>query len=176
MLYCLDRNLVLLSEEESNKMKNESDMPEYVLDAFNVADLLYIDGVYSFWLEMYLENNLFDNRLCLDLLADPILKCSNADYGLKDDTEFNSFGVCDSIENLLSVYPFLKENNENYIVTLSLISKKFESEPNFRWHKAGTYIGNQNPRYEYFYNENDEIQEVYTFKIYRVLGKGETDV
>ena len=176
MLYCLDKNLVLLSEEESNKIKTESDMPEYALDAFSVSDLVYIDGVYSFWLELYLDDCLFDNRLGLKVLADPFLKCSNLDYGLKDDVEFNSYGVCDSIENLLNVYPFLKESNENYIITLNLISKESEKERNFRWHKAGSYIGNKNPRCEYFYDESDEIQEVYTFKIFRVLGEGENNV
>lgn len=169
MLYCLDREIVLLSEEEANRIKSQPYNLEYVLESFKISNLVYIDGVYSFWLDLYLEDSLFDNRLGVKVVADPYMKCSNFDYGLNDNVEFNSSGVCDSIENLLDVYPFLKENNENYIITLSLISKEFENERNFRWHKAGTYIGNKNPRCEYFYDESDEIQEVYNFKIYRVL-------
>ena len=109
MLYCLNNDLVLLSEEESNQMKAESDMPEYVLEAFSVSDLVYTDGVYSFWLDMYLDDSLFNTneKLGVSVLADPIFKCNNSNYGLEDDIEFYKYGVCDSIENLI---PSFKEN------------------------------------------------------------------
>jgi len=86
--------------------------------------------------------------------------------GLPDD--HNAYGVCDSPEQFMEVLGNkLKEDEANeYVVSFTAVRKIDQAaDGGWRWHKWGPYIGNQNPQYEYLYDE-DDIDEVYTYHIY----------
>lgn len=77
------------------------------------------------------------------------------------------YGVCDSAENLLEVMPELEASDQKFVVTLTPIDGTQEPERNgWRWHKWGEYIGNQEPKHEYIYDDV-HIGVVYVFHIYK---------
>lgn len=81
------------------------------------------------------------------------------------------YGVCDSPEQLLEKCPFLLKSSRKFVVTLTPVEKATQSESGgWRWHKWGTYIGDQKPQCEYLYDE-PVIEKVYVFHIYEKLGE-----
>ena len=83
----------------------------------------------------------------------------------------NSYGVCDGVQNFLEVFDEeLKSIPEKVFVILTPVFKDCQPEHGgWRWHKWGPYIGYQNPRYEYLYDEED-IDIVWLYHIYKVKG------
>lgn len=83
-----------------------------------------------------------------------------------------SYGVCDSLENLLWVYPELLDEGKDcrkFVVNMTCIDKADEEESGgWRWHKWGEYIGTQKPTTEYLYDE-PEIERVYCYQIYEKI-------
>lgn len=89
---------------------------------------------------------------------------------LKNDFYFRSYGVCDNAEQAIEyadnlMWKNILETTDDYIILLVPMFK--DSQPKFggwRWHKWGIYIGEQNPEYEYLYDEKD-IEMIYCFNI-----------
>lgn len=82
------------------------------------------------------------------------------------ETAVGSYGVCDSVEQLLSACPELEAPGREFVVTVTPIRKDAEPDTGgWRWHKWGMYIGTQNPQCEYIYDE-PSIEEVLCFHIY----------
>ena len=80
----------------------------------------------------------------------------------------NSYGICDNYEQILQYYPELNSLDRKFIISMTPIIKKDESEKDgWRWHKWGEYIGNQNPQHEYLYDE-EGIEKVYCYHIYEI--------
>lgn len=78
----------------------------------------------------------------------------------------NSYGVCDSVEQLLAHFPELEAPGREFVVTLTEVRKADQSPTGgWRWHKWGPYIGNHNPQYEYLYDE-EGIDAVLVYHIY----------
>jgi hypothetical protein len=80
-------------------------------------------------------------------------------------------GVADNIEQVLERFDKVINNLENKCVICYTIIKKSDQEPEMgcRRHKWGTYIGTQEPRCEYLYDE--DIERVICFHIYQVVPK-----
>ena len=77
-----------------------------------------------------------------------------------------SYGVCDSVDNLLEVYPELVTSEREFVVNLCEVRKDEQpDEGGWRWHKWGEYIGNQIPTTEYIYDE-PLIEQVFCYHIY----------
>ena len=80
-----------------------------------------------------------------------------------------AYGVCDSLENLLDVYPELKNSDRQFVVSMTKIDQdEQDEEGGWRWHKWGDYIGTQEPTTEYIYDE-PLIKRVYCFHIYEKI-------
>uniref|UniRef100_A0AB74UNK8 Large polyvalent protein associated domain-containing protein n=1 Tax=Caulobacter phage BL57 TaxID=3348355 RepID=A0AB74UNK8_9VIRU len=80
-----------------------------------------------------------------------------------------SYGVCDGPEQLLACIPDLIDDPDTrYFISMCEVRREHQ-EPNggWRYHKWGPYIGNQNPQYEYLYDDK-HIDAVYTYHIYTV--------
>lgn len=76
------------------------------------------------------------------------------------------YGVCDSVEQLLCHYPELTLPGREFVVTVTPVRRAEQSETGgWRWHKWGDYIGTQEPRHEYLFDET-HIDEVLVFHIY----------
>jgi hypothetical protein len=76
------------------------------------------------------------------------------------------YGVCDSIQNLLEVYPELQTSDREFTVLMTPIVKAEQpASGGWRWHKWGSYIGIQNHTCEYIYDEPD-VFLVYVYHIY----------
>lgn len=93
------------------------------------------------------------------------------DTTVKDDNTIyrDSYGVCDDLANLLSVYPELKNSNRQFVVSMTKIDRNEQDEKGgWRWHKWGDYIGVQEPTCEYIYDEPG-IERVYCFHIYEKI-------
>lgn len=84
-------------------------------------------------------------------------------------TYFGATGVCDGPQQLLEKYgKYIREDKRNFIISFVEIRKDEQSSTGgWRWHKWGSYVGEQDPQYEYLYNEPD-IDVVYTYHIYEV--------
>lgn len=78
-----------------------------------------------------------------------------------------AYGVCDSVEQLLSACPELENDKaRNFVVTVTKVTRASqEPEGGWRWHKWGEYIGTQNPQHEYLYDDT-HISEVLVYHIY----------
>jgi hypothetical protein len=87
-------------------------------------------------------------------------------YEQYPDTSVGSYGVCDSLENLLEKCPELDAPGREFVVTLTPIRKADEpADGGWRWHKWGEYIGAQEPQCEYIHDE-PVIESVFCFHIY----------
>jgi hypothetical protein len=84
------------------------------------------------------------------------------------DEDVPRYGVCDSIDQVLARIPKTLASDRKFLISMHLLKKADEKPRGWRWHKWGEYIGTQNPRCEYLYDEPD-IEEVWTFCIYEVL-------
>ncbi len=85
--------------------------------------------------------------------------------------EHGSYGVCDSVENLLAVVTELANPDRQFVVTLTKVTREEQSpEGGWRWHKWGEYIGAFDPQREYLYDEVG-IDAVYVYQIYEKLEK-----
>ncbi len=89
---------------------------------------------------------------------------------------FDSYGVCDELYQIFELCPEIKDSLERkFVISLTWIDAA--SQPMFdgwRWHKWGTYIGNHKIKSEYIYDQKDEIEGVYVYKIIEIGGKKET--
>lgn len=88
------------------------------------------------------------------------------EYPRWDDWKFNAYGVCDTPEQMLEYYKeVLADPDRNFSVCFHLICREDQSpDGGWRWHKWGPYIGEQNPKCEYLYDEPD-IDEIYVFHV-----------
>jgi hypothetical protein len=90
-----------------------------------------------------------------------------------DDAEsyeryLGAYGVCDSPEQLLSLYDF-EADPRKLVISLTHLRKADEPPSGgWRWHKWGPYVGKQKPQCEYLYHE-PEIAEIFVYHIYEVL-------
>lgn len=82
------------------------------------------------------------------------------------------YGVCDNYEQIfekIKRLEFYKKSKEKFVIFLCEHSKKNQPEcGGWRWHKWGTYIGEQEPQCEYLYDE-PEIEKVYSFRVARIV-------
>lgn len=78
----------------------------------------------------------------------------------------SSFGVADSVEQLLGKYPFLVEDDHQYLITVATVTRAEQPRHGgWRWHKNGDYVGEQDPQHEHLYDDT-HIDEVVTFNVY----------
>ena len=79
------------------------------------------------------------------------------------------YGVCDNYEQVLERYKdILDDTDKNYVVGVCTVDRRRQSsEGGWRWHKWGEYIGTQNPKHEYLYDDT-HIDRVYCFHIYEI--------
>lgn len=121
------------------------------------------------------------NRPSVTRLMEGVYACGHFNFELefrrqdykKDyprfETGFNCYGVCDSVEQLLTHLPEeVIKGEKEYAVSVVLLEKKYEpAEGGWRWHKWGPYIGTQNPQCEYLYDE-PEIEDVLVYHVYEI--------
>lgn len=85
--------------------------------------------------------------------------------------EFNCYGVCDSVENLLDkLGAVLATPDRNFFVTMVRVNRNPSNKGNgggWRWHKWGPYIGSFNSQCEYL-DDEEGIDGVYCYHIYEV--------
>jgi len=79
----------------------------------------------------------------------------------------SEYGVCDNFFQILAKAPQIFEDPlRQFVITVTPIFRvEQSSEGGWRWHKWGEYIGTQEPKYEYLYDEKD-IDKVYVYHIY----------
>lgn len=88
---------------------------------------------------------------------------------MKNNTYFGSYGVADSIEQVLEKYkPYVDDPKNHFCFSFTEVRKDQQSERGgWRWHKWGGYIGTQEPQHEYLYDEPN-IESVWVFSVYRI--------
>lgn len=86
-------------------------------------------------------------------------------YSFKERNKEN-FGIADNIEQILNEYKELKENDRDFFIIYSEITQ--ENNRYFRYDKAGDYIGTQELKGEYLY-EDIHINKIIEFHIYEIL-------
>jgi hypothetical protein len=105
------------------------------------------------------------------------IKCFGGSNFLQDFNQYpefdgpgGSYGVCDTVEQLLAYYPELSDacQDRSFVVTMTCIKRADQSpDGGWRWHKWGKYIGTFDHQYEYLYDEVG-IEQVYVYHIYEV--------
>lgn len=87
-------------------------------------------------------------------------------YDEHPDVGVGSYGVCDTVEQLLKLYPELEASPRQFVVTVTPIRRAEEPKyGGWRWHKWGPYIGTKDPQCEYLADE-PFIEEVLVYHIY----------
>lgn len=80
-----------------------------------------------------------------------------------------SYGVCDGLENLMSVMgEVLADPARRFVVTLTPVHRDPRNKGQgggWRWHKWGEYIGAFKPQHEYL-DDEEGIDCVYCYHIY----------
>jgi serine/threonine protein kinase len=84
-----------------------------------------------------------------------------------ENRQLSAYGVCDSPEQLLSLYDFEADPRPFFIAMVKLSRGDQPRDGGWRWHKWGPYVGKQNPQCEYLHDE-PAIEEIYTFHIYEL--------
>jgi hypothetical protein len=86
----------------------------------------------------------------------------------REERFLNSYGVVDTPEQLIELFPFLKDSLRKFCISFVEIRREHQSsEGGWRYHKWGSYYGKQNPQQEYLYDDK-HIERVYTFHIYEL--------
>ena len=87
------------------------------------------------------------------------------------DEYLNAYGVCDNIDQVKKKFAkWFNDPDLRFCVSFTLVNKSDQPDSGgWRWHKWGPYIGTKSPRYEYLFDEGDDIEEVYCYHIYRLL-------
>jgi hypothetical protein len=87
-----------------------------------------------------------------------------------DDDDYGEYGVADNLEQVKAAHAkLINAKNKHVCIAMTKIIKAEQSpEGGWRWHKWGPYIGNKNPQCEYLFDEDESIQEVYCWHIYKL--------
>jgi hypothetical protein len=93
-------------------------------------------------------------------------------FDFQDENDYlGACGVCDTIDQVKEKYSkWINDPELKFCISFSKVTKSEQSsEGGWRWHKWGEYIGTKEPKCEYLYDEDDDIQEVYCYHIYQLL-------
>lgn len=80
----------------------------------------------------------------------------------------DSYGVSDSLEQVIERYPVIDEDPRPLAIIGSVI--RWDEQPwsgGWRWHKWGEYIGEHEPQCEYLYDEIG-IDQVWVWHVYEI--------
>jgi len=87
----------------------------------------------------------------------------------ENNTFFGSYGVADSIEQVLEKYkPYVDDPKNHFCFAFTEVRK--DQQParwGWRWHKWGEYIGIQEPQCEYLYDE-PIIESAWVFHVFLI--------
>lgn len=81
-----------------------------------------------------------------------------------------SYGLCDNSYQIFKKY-WWEIIHPFRVFSIILTPVYRDSQPKqfgFRYHKWGEYIGNQNPKHEYLYDDK-HIRKIYSFKIVEII-------
>ena len=80
----------------------------------------------------------------------------------------DALGVCDYPEQIVERLTSLANPDRQFCAAFVRLDRKDESPSGgWRWHKWGTYIGDQDPQHEYLYYEK-HIDTVWTYHVYEL--------
>lgn len=143
--------------ESLSKVKSTSDFVE-VVDT----------GIYKGYLDKHALKEYFDidgNKIEEYYSFSP----RNMDEVNNFDNIRENYGTADNIEQVLKHYPELIDEERKFIVVYNdLIRAEMPPFYGFRYGKNGSYIGNQNPQSEYFYDDK-HIDKIIIYHIYEIL-------
>lgn len=90
----------------------------------------------------------------------------------QDHGYFNSYGVCDSPEQLMEfVGDLLDQDEREFVVSVTHIPKKKQpAKGGWRWHKWGPYIGTGKSQCEYLSDEPGFEDGVFVYHVYQLGG------
>lgn len=78
------------------------------------------------------------------------------------------YGIADDLDQIKEHFtPFIEDPDRMFFIQVMHYKKSEMQGQGWRWHKEGTYIGNQEPMAEHFGDE-PEIEEVWHFHVIEV--------
>lgn len=161
------RTLEDVTEEQAKSLDENLKGFDWRKELFPVA-LRVQKGVYysgfNFAYDMIPEVRNFDHEFFE--LSDPN-HVIDVNENFDDKNYIGSYGVVDSVEQLLKLHDF-ENDPRNLVISLTEIKKSEQpSEGGWRWHKWGQYYGTHKIECEYLYDEKD-IEQVYVYHVYIV--------
>lgn len=181
-------NEIKIKEWNQNLEKMKIDMPDRDWDKLYIKDINDKLQPYSIWknrlneaisngedISIVEDTRDVSNKVIVSLGSSSSNIKLFTDLTIKRNDGFDDvyYGVCDNAEQLLNYYDNKINSGElnsesKYLLCLTPIFK-FSQPPvdGWRWHKHGEYIGVQNPKCEYLYNE--DIDLVYSFSVIEIL-------
>ena len=79
------------------------------------------------------------------------------------------YGVCDNYAQVIEHHPEVNDPVDHYVISITPVLKSMQPKGGgWRWHKWGGYIGKLNPQHEYLSDEDDTIQQVFVYQVYKV--------
>lgn len=133
---------------------------------FQIKNLAH--GIY----EILDEQNFYS---CIEdyTFSEVILKPINTfrqkwDFYLDNEGKANSYGVCDSFNQILTIFPNILTDDLRYIIILESKQKNEQAQyKGWRMSKWGIYIGTQTVTKEYLFDE-PVIDQLYTYEVREV--------
>ena len=90
-------------------------------------------------------------------------------YPTLPNEDIDCYGVCDNLDQLLSLIPEVINSERQFIITLVKVKKSQQSKTGgWRWSKWGPYVGTQDSQCEYLYDE-PLVNEVFCYHIMEKL-------
>lgn len=177
--------LVNLNVRNLEELKREHAPKETVPEEDRVSYIKYIedmhsdlsqpyerDGVYVTHAGEYMIFKIFTEN---DFVRQPMIGFSGKQSefeGRKMWRNDLAYGLCDNAEQVIKKYPEIVESEKPYVIILRPFFREYEpAEQGFRYHKWGEYIGTQELRNEYLYDD-EHVEYVCAFTIYEIEEEG----
>ncbi|WP_114906872.1 hypothetical protein [Ornithinimicrobium murale] len=149
-------------------------LPQSVIDTATGIQGLNLDhtfeveghpGVYAGWGFDQGFGDVFEPELWFDHLPDRSMATIISVVARNEEAGRMSFGVADSLEQILERLAWLTTDEQAYALTANPVTRK--DSPGFRWHKHGPYIGDFTDRAERLGDCNPAIESVVTFAVHQ---------
>lgn len=83
----------------------------------------------------------------------------------------NNYGIADNELQIKKRFKFLENSSEKYVILMEPIWRSQQPKiGGFRYYKHGSYIGNQDLRNEYLYDDK-HVEKVFLFRVYQINEK-----
>lgn len=117
--------------------------------------------------EMFVEKNQLVKDFFFLNDHDAVMADDGLEWYLENDNIVPTYGVADNLDQVIETFKLDTIPEKVALFGTDIHKADQPKHGGWRWHKWGTYIGENEPTTEYLYDEPD-VESVVCFHIYRV--------